>query len=422
MADPRIDAVDTEHDAGYRRLLQFQGVPLVMASSVLARLPNGMTSVLIVLLVNRSAGSFVLAGLAVAANSIGYAGVSPLFGKLADRGYTGQVLVMVGVLQPVTTGLFVAAVTQRWSVPLCVALAALTGATYPPIGAITRASWGRMLPGHLHRVAYGTEAMLTETIYIVGPLLAMLAVLVSGPGLGLVVGAGCVAIGSILLAFTPGLRSLGAASSSARAGAASMWTVGSAAVLAVSTGMGVAFGVLEVCIPAFASGFPRGEVLSAVLLAVWSSASVIGGVVYLRLKIGASAQTQLLVLVLGNALGFAVLGLAGAPVVLGILLFVGGLLMAPAATAEMSVVGVVATPGRTTETFTWLNTGAYIGGAAGSAAAGVLIETVGIRATMSLSAAFALIAVAAAAASVAVRHRTPAHHADKVNAEKGCTP
>jgi predicted MFS family arabinose efflux permease len=78
--------------------------------------------------------------------------------------------------------------------------------------------------------------------------------------------------------------------------------------------------------------------------------------------------------------------------------------MAPAA-AELSVVGVVATPGRTTETFTWLSTGAYVGGAAGAVTAGMVIKPLGINTTMSLSAAFAV--AAAAACSVAVRNRAP---------------
>lgn len=419
VTDPQARFADAADDpdtpGGYRPLFRFQGVPQVLASSVLARLSLGTTTVLIVLLFHGTTGSFALAGLAVAANSIGFAVVSPLFGKLADRGYTAHILVVVGILQPISTTAFVISVSLGWSGLVSVALAALSGVTYPPVGAITRAGWERMLPRHLHKVAYGTDALLTEMLYILGPMLAALALIVSGPALGLIVGAICVAVGSVLLALTPDIRRLRRIPSRAPTQAASMWSVGSAAVIALSTGMGVAFGMLEVGIPAFASGFPNGDVLGAVLLAVWSIASVVGGVVYLKLPIRASLQTQLLVLVAGNAIGFALLGVAATPIMLGLLLLLGGLLMAPAATAELSVLSLVATPGRTTETFTWLGTGAYVGGAAGAALAGVLIEPIGVRMTLSLSAVFALTAVAAAA--VATAARTPA---TVVNTEKGC--
>lgn len=392
---------------GYRRMLEIQGVPQVLASSVLARLPNGMTTVLIVLLVNRSSGSFALAGLVVAANSLGFAAASPLLGKLSDRGYTVHVLTVVGALSPLATTLFIISVSTRWPPACSVALAAIAGVIFPPISAITRAGWNRMLPGHLHRVAYGAEALITEMLYIVGPLLASLALMVSGPATGLIVGAVCVAIGSILLALSPGIRGLRTARVAATDRGRSMWTIGSAAVIVVGMGMGTAFGVLEVCIPAFASSFANGEVVGAMLLAVWSVASVAGGLIYLRLNVRRSMQSQLLILVLGNAIGFALLGLASTPLVLGALLLLGGLLLAPAATAELSVMGLVATPGRTTETFTWMNTSSYVGGAGGSAVAGVLIEGVGINVTMSLSAAFALVAVAGAVVSVRAGKHKP---------------
>lgn len=395
----------TKSPAGYRPLFRFRGVPQVMASSVLARLSVGMTTVLIVLLFNQSTGSFALAGLAVAANSIGFALVAPLFGKLADRGYTVHVLIIVGVLQPVVTGLFVASVTMGWAASLSVALAAATGVTYPPVGAITRAGWDRMLPGHLHRAAYGAEALVSELLYIIGPMLAALTLIVSGPAFGLMVGAVCVAVGSVLLALTPEIRRTITAPSTTARDVGPMWSVGSMAIVAVSTGMGAAFGMLEVGIPAFAAGFERGDVVGAMLLAVWSLASVVGGVLYLRVHVNASMQTQLLVLLGGNVIGFAVLGIAGTPLVLAALLFAGGLLMAPAAAAELSVANVVAAQGRRTETFTWLGTGAYVGGAVGAVIAGVLIEALGVRATMSLSAGFAVTAVGAAAVSVAASRR-----------------
>lgn len=53
-----------------------------------------------------------------------------------------------------------------------------------------------------------------------------------------------------------------------------------------------------------------------------------------------------------NAIAFMVLGIADTVPFLAVLLAVGGLMMALAAASESQVAGLVATPGRTTETST----------------------------------------------------------------------
>lgn len=61
---------------------------------------------------------------------------------------------------------------------------------------------------------------------------------------------------------------------------------------------------------------------------------------------------QLSVLVTMNAIAFMVSGIADTVPFLAVLLAVGGLVVAPAAASESQVAGLVATPGRTRETFT----------------------------------------------------------------------
>ena len=60
-------------------------------------------------------------------------------------------------------------------------------------------------------------------------------------------------------------------------------------------------------------------------------------------------------------------------VLLGVLLFVGGLNYAPCFSCINQVVQRIALPGAATESFAWITSGALIGAAAGEAAAGFAI-------------------------------------------------
>lgn len=392
----RKDRAPDARAAGYLELFRQPGVLAIAAFSVLGRLPLGMEAVLLVLLLHSTTGSYAIAGAAVAINSIAFAITSPLFGRLADRGYRRTVLIVVGPLQPVAMTLLVLAVWNDAPLAVVLGCTALIGALFPPVSSITRERWTEVLPPRLHVAAFDMEALLTETLYILGPLLAAVAVLFAGPAVGLLVASGCVAIGSLLLAATPALRARPALTTIERPPRADrMLTPRVVAIVAVAFGMGMSFGQLEIAVPAFAidAGLPAA---SPLLLAVWSVASVVGGLVVTRWGRRIPLETRLLLLIGINIVGFALLGLASSIWWLCGLLVLQGLFMAPAVGAEFAMAGKVAPSGRVTETFTWLTTGSYVGGAIGSAVGGLLIEAVGIPLTLSASAVFGLVAVAAA--------------------------
>lgn len=382
----------------YLALFRHPGVIRIALSAIVARLPFGMTTVLLVLLFHGATGSYAIAGAAVALNSIALAATSPWFGRLADRGHARQVLIIVGCLQPISMLGLVASVHLGWPILVSIGFATLSGAAFPPVAAMTRERWSFVLPTSLHRTAYGLEALLSEVLYIVGPLLAALGLLFAGPGFALLASSICVAIGSTLLAFTPAMRAHGGSPVSS-GNRARLWTLPVLAILGVGTAMGAAFGLLEVAIPAFAIEH-GGQAFSALLLAVWSCASVVGGLVYIRIRTRHSVESHLVVLVALNVVGIFVLGLAGSVPMLAILLVVSGIVMAPALTAEYNVVANVAPAGRVTEIFTWLSTGSYVGGAAGSLLGGALVDPLGVNATLSAAAGLALIAAGAAVCSM----------------------
>ena len=59
--------------AGYRDLLRTPGVARMIAAQLVARFPNGMTSLAILLHVEQQTGSYGAAGIVLAAASVGQA-------------------------------------------------------------------------------------------------------------------------------------------------------------------------------------------------------------------------------------------------------------------------------------------------------------------------------------------------------------
>jgi MFS family permease len=166
--------------------------------------------------------------------------------------------------------------------------------------------------------------------------------------------------------------------------------------VAASSLLALAFGNIEVALPAFAQA--RGSAAWAgVLIAAMAVASVVGGLVAGARTWTAPLEVRYLRLFVLFALGLAPLALAGSLESMLGLMALGGLLLAPLTTCIYALVGTVALPGTTTEAFTWLNT-AFVGGsAAGAALAGVIVDGPGVRAALLAAWASAMLAAGVAA-------------------------
>jgi predicted MFS family arabinose efflux permease len=129
------------------------------------------------------------------------------------------------------------------------------------------------------------------------------------------------------------------------------------------------------------------------VLAAWSLGSFVGG---LWFGAGASRVDDRAVLrgLLFVAAGVAVAAAASGPIVLAVLLFAGGMSIAPGLARLYSRIGAVAPEGASTEAFSWVAVGLLAGAAVGAVAGGVCVQHIGARATLLLSAAApALVAV-----------------------------
>jgi MFS family permease len=174
-------------------------------------------------------------------------------------------------------------------------------------------------------------------------------------------------------------------------------TRGFVPLLCAGAGLGAAFGIVGVAVPAYATA-SHSPHAAGVLLAVWGIGSAAGGIWYGTRRPSRTLHRQFVALLAGVAASIAVLAVMPGPVALGVALVVGGVTIAPALTVQNSLVGLV-TPARThNEAYTWMTTLAVAASAAGSAATGVLVDRPGgVRwAFLAAGVAIALGAVVAA--------------------------
>src|SRR3712207_3563160 len=115
----------------YARILRVPQMPSLLATALVARLPIGINSLAIVLLLREERGSFGIAGLAAGALALGNGLGTPLMARLVDRLGPGVLAAQGALTAAGLLGLVATAAGAPSAV--IVALAALTGLAAPPV-------------------------------------------------------------------------------------------------------------------------------------------------------------------------------------------------------------------------------------------------------------------------------------------------
>lgn len=349
---------------------------LLLATSVVARIPAAMLSIALLVHVRQITGSFGAAGLATGAYGAAIGVGGPLLGRLADRrGQHGVLLTGAGATAVQLLALAVLPSGAPWA--LLVALSAGIGLTRPPVGACLRAALPALVPdATAARRIYAIESTATEVTFIAGPPLALAIAGVSSTRLALA-GAGVALLAATTLFALQShraepTRSPRAAAPRSRAG--SLASPAIVSLILVLTGVGFAFGAVEVSVTSAAAHL-GGTGDAAPLLSLWALGSLIGGMLVARL--GADRLGLLgIVAALALAHGLPAIGTESMGV-LGALMLLAGATIAPTYTIVYAIAGDVGPAGTTTEAFAWLATAVSVGTAAGAAVAGVAIDHAG---------------------------------------------
>jgi MFS family permease len=348
----------------------------LLGASLLARLPLGIEGLALVLFLREETGSFAVAGAAAGVLALGEAVGSPLTARLVDRAGP-RVMLALGAVHG--AGLIAMLVLGSAGTPSALVLAAafVTGMTFPPTSAVLRAMYPRLAPDHVQG-AYALDSVLTESIFVVGPLLTGLLVALVAPGAALVLGAAAVVVGTA--AFVAALPAPGEppepCARDARDWLGALRAPGVRTLVGAMLPVGFAFGALEVALPAFADSHGRPE-LAGALIAIWAGASAVGGLVY-GARTRRSPLTRVhLRLALLLPLGFLAMAAAGSVLAMALLVIPAGVVLAPLIATRNELTGNVAPEGFETEAFTWPVTALVAGFALGAAVAGGLVETSG---------------------------------------------
>jgi len=363
----------------YRVLLRPAGATRLLLTALVGRLPVGIFSLAIVLVVREQTGSFADAGVASAAFAIGAGVVAPLQGRLVDRlGQPAVLLPSALVNAAAMVGLVLAgeADAPGWTV---VALAAVGGAAIPPLSACMRSQWAALFADDdgARGTAYSMESVFNEVIFILGPLLTALLVAVGSPGTALLVAAAVSLLGTVGFA-TARLARGWEGEPAARTAAGALASPGMRTLVIAVVPTGMAFGVLEVAMPAFA--IERGHPgLAGVLLAAMAAGSVLGGLWSAAREWRLDEVRRFLVLHGAFALGMVPLLLVDSLGAMIPAMLVAGLALAPSAAAGYLLIDRMAPPGTATEAYTWAVTASITGAALGAALAGLVVQHAGVR-------------------------------------------
>ncbi len=263
----------------YRRVLSTPGALLFSATGLVGRLPISMVGLGIVLLVEGSTGSYAVAGAVAATYTVANAVCAILQGRVVDGRGQGRVLGTLAVAFGVTLALLITAVQADWPRWVVYVTAALAGATLPGVGNAVRARWTHVLGGGPRlQTAFALEAVVDESVFMLGPILVTVLATAVDPVLGMAAAGAAGSLGS--LAFAAQRRTEPPAQPHRRSeGLRPRMPWRTVLPLAVVAGaLGILFGAAEVTTVAFADeqghkGWSGG------LLAVWALGSLLAGLV-----------------------------------------------------------------------------------------------------------------------------------------------
>lgn len=376
----------------YATFFRLPGVPRLLATALVARMPVGMMSLALLMHLRELSGSFAFAGSIVGTYFVAMAVSAPLQGRLADRRGPAGLLVVTGLMQPLALGLLLFAAWLHLPPSAIAPLAAVAGMFAPPISVLTRTLWRhRFERVDERRTAFALDSVLIEINFTIGPALVGLALLFGTPMLAFAATWLVAASAAPLFALSGASRYWKHSRGEAHSLLGPLTEPRLLTAYAVSTALAFSFGMLEIGYPGFAAraGTPA---LGGALLAICSIGSALGGVAYGAMHFALPTERQLPRLLLLLAVPFGAHALAASAWVLSPLAFVAGLMIAPALTALSLLVTQYAPARYATEAFTWMSTCIVSGVGAGMAAGGLIVESVGPWGAFAAAAGAAIVA------------------------------
>lgn len=373
----------------YRAALAHPGIPRVTAAAFACRLLSGMVSLSLLLAAQRATGSYGTAGAVSAAYAVALAFTSPLWGRVVDRRGPRTGLAAATSLQSLAFALFIALTAAGAAAPLLTGAAFLAGACTPPAAAISNTVFIKSIAdSDARRTLFALSALLTEFVFVAGPLIVAVVVLVLAPIYAVALCAVISSAGVWWLRGAPAVRVLDddRPPLAVRIGLVANWR--QAHIMVVVTVAAFAIGALQVAVVAHAAEL---DASAGVLVAMLAVGGAIGSFVYGGTRLPGSLLVQLLVALSLYGLCILLLGFGPGLVVSSALLVLIGMVNGPADAIESLLVGEYSPEHAQSQAFALLVAANWVGFAAGSAVGGAAVEhvSIGFAATCAAIAALA---------------------------------
>jgi MFS family permease len=380
----------------YRAVLGQPGTFRLLATALLGRLPQGMSSLAVLLLVREATHSYAAAGVAVGAGAGGASVCAPLLGRMLDR-FSRRIV--VGSAAFTQAGIYVllyVATTAHAGTLVLVVCAGCAGALVPPIAPIVRTILGDVFEdASVRETAYGLEAIAQETIWIAGPLVVSIVIAASSPKAAVLLIAAVGVCGTSLFMRSPLLDHDDLPHGESAPHRSALSSVDLRWLLIPVALSGMSLGAIEVGLPSLAL-HDGHRTLSGFLLALWSFGSMVGGLRYSSMRWHSPLGTRYVMLLAAGFVCTVPVIIAGPIGVVTVCAFIAGLAIAPTFSCQYSLVGRVITPGTEHEAFSWMLSALIGGASAGLALGGAVIGPVGVKAPFVLASLVSLVAVLSA--------------------------
>ena len=369
--------------SAYRALFADRQLARIVLASILPRLPIGMNALGLTLFVQGASGSFARAGWVTGAYMVALAVQAPLLGRWVDRHGPHGVLGRLAALHVLALLALVVVVSQRLALPWVLALAFAAGLSFPPVAMVLRATFRKAdLTAAQRQSAFAVDSVVTESCFILGPLLVSLGLLAGSAAVGVALAAACTAIGVPLFVRSGALQRWG----QVEAVAARHWLgpLRASAVrrsLTLSLIASVGIGLNEISIPAFATeaGVPR---YVGAFYAAMSVPSALAGLYYGTRRWGWALNHQIQLAVAWLAVGSVAMALATSPLTFLLGACFTGMAFGPMITALSLQLGALSPREYVTEAFTWSMTVFMVGLGAGFWLGGLLVQRHGFGAAL----------------------------------------
>jgi MFS family permease len=368
------------------------GALRLFAISVVARLPLAMLSIALLVHTEHLTDSFAAAGAVDGSFAVSLAVGGPLLGRLVDRG--GQTRVLAASAA-VATAALVALATRPVgsSLVTLAALAVAVGLATPPLGACLRTLLSALVDDpDAAASAYALDATAIELTWIFGPLLAVGLATIFSTALALAAAGAVLLTGTLAFAIQPASRGWrpSADERTGREGALRPPVMRTLVIALLA--VGAVTGSVQVGVAAATDAMGQATAAGP-LLGLWGAGSLLGGLLASRLGSRVGRAGALTLFLAALTVGHLAMVAATSVVALGALLMVAGASIAPTYASVYVMADRAAPAGAVTEAFSWLATAAAVGGAAGAALAGSLVEQAGFAAAFGLAGVVGSVAV-----------------------------